>query len=349
MHPQRTLYSAHRLTPPACEVCSQEHGISRCEHCQSVYYCGWDHRYQGIHAEKCEHILSERKRLESMLAKHKKNRENGHVEVEDPLQGILGPYPDSRDVAKSYMVLVFSILDVFGQRGGRREAVQRAAELLESVQALDIRDVVRCRQFLTACYIRLGRDDEAYDFIRSFDYSKNSHAGRIVLPCLDLTAPNVLQTRVPARQNPSRVDDHFVKLVMLMKIRVFFELQEIQKVRKVTRQLFLPELDYVVQGWCMSPTLFRYRSINSLWTDEEVRDLKLRIKDDVKQLFKTLHTANPDFWLQLLIDVGAIPPEQGRTPGGDVRLQGNCFPEWAETPGAVDIVMTLGGFDRPRE
>jgi hypothetical protein len=350
MWPQPIHYTAPSLTLPACEFCSQEHDLTLCNDCQSMYYCGWEHQYQGDHEEKCARIVAEKKELNSILANHKRNKENGAIETDDASFGSIGPYPNSRDVARAYMAVVKNILDAYGQKGGRLQAVQHAMELLEAIVAMKIKDLVGTRQLAPACYIRLGRYYEAYEYIRSFDYSKHpmrSGTG-IVMEGFNVTAPNLLQTQThfPARGGrgfPHVVDRHFVKFVMLLKIPVFFELVEIEKTYRPLRHSMIPEMAVAVQKHLSSPTLAGYQQ-NSLWTDEHVRKLKLQVKDEIKQLFRALHEDNPNFWLQLLIDVGALPPQQGRTPGGDVGLQGHGFLEWAEMPGAVDIVMILGGF-----
>jgi hypothetical protein len=357
MWPQPIHYTAPSLTLPACEFCSQEHDLTLCDDCQSVYYCDWEHQYQGDHEEKCARIVAEKKELNSMLARHKRNKENGAIETDDVESfGSIGPYPDSRDVARAYIAVVKSVLDAYGQKGGRLQAVQHALELLEAIVAMKIKDLVGTRQLVPACYIRLGRYYEAYEYIGSFDYSKHPRLSKIgiMMENFNVSAPNLLQTQTHFRGldgqgSPHFVDRHFVKFVMLLKIPIFFELVEIEKTYRPLRHVMIPEMSAAVQKYLSSPTLAGYQQ-NGLWTDEHVHELKLRVKDEIKQLFRALHKDNPNFWLQLLIDVGALPPQQGRTPGGDDRLQGHGYPEWAEMPGAVDIVMILGGFvNRARE
>lgn len=60
------------------------------------------------------------------------------------------------------------LLQVFGGPGGRTEAVQEALNHLVDLIRLCGHDSIRVRDYLPHLYLRLGKDQEAYEFLRDF-------------------------------------------------------------------------------------------------------------------------------------------------------------------------------------
>ncbi|RTE81938.1 hypothetical protein BHE90_003542 [Fusarium euwallaceae] len=158
-----------KLLPRAC-VCGEKEDLRRCSGCRVVYYCEHKHRLIDhiFHWSACYKAKEARRILEKERKALWDMVDDGSVPNDLFKDGIgyFGAVPLTEPYILAKYQLANTLLLSFGGPGGRVDAVQAALDCFLRMFRLNRGDRKHVRLVIPALFIRLNKDQEAYDFIK---------------------------------------------------------------------------------------------------------------------------------------------------------------------------------------
>lgn len=254
--------------------------------------------------------------------------------------GIMGTRPYMR----ARFELVDAMLHHFGSAGGRVDVVQAALDHLLDMLRLCRSDNMGVRDMIPALYIRLRREQAAYDFMKWYATTGQDpryNWGDMDLPFLDIKDGDVFES--PAGMwTDEWLDLSHSSAVVLVKVRVLLDLQAVQNA-------------LCALGGNVPQEVIRRRLVGTIVESrpevlrgdmEEIARFLEKIKGQVKQLCVAIDKYNPHFWPLMFnnpaasIAVKPVAYSPGTQEEACLMLSYN-FAAWVETTGAIDMIKTL--------
>jgi hypothetical protein len=309
----------------AAHDCFEVNNLTLCPTCKAAQYCSRKHLY----ADRPNH--------RSVCAKIKKAYANLDHSSFNPERSALWTNGQS-DYMGLHQVLVENLLKM-----NTAQAVTMALQHLLDMLRLQPSDKYGAHDVVPALFIRLGRDQEAYNLCHW--WATKGHA-----PDWDWATTNerYIDTKdADAFEGVEAfIGDRFhlsnAVVITLSKLRLVIDLQSLQRARTFAGPHVPREILDVIQ---YHSTLSAITS-NEMFTDCEGYTLLIeRLREQVRTLFEAIHKANKHFW-PALVEPGdnlqARPTawEQGDERQMQLALQHN-YNAWAETPGAIDAIEAL--------
>ncbi|QLI63649.1 uncharacterized protein G6M90_00g002010 [Metarhizium brunneum] len=343
------------LAPRSCKLCHKKEGVARCSACLAVFYCGRECQVKDrdFHKKPCTLIKKNRLRYKS---EQKKLREmpsgpflpdNVFEDHVGRFWGILGtrPYMCAR------YALVDAMLITYGTAGGPVDVVQMSLDHLLDMMRLCRSDNLCLRKLIPGLYIRLGRDQDAYDFMKWYattGQKTDYNWGNMEEPFLDTKDADVLEA--PVKSWKGRVlDPNHVVAVVLIKVRIMLDLQVIQNARIADRGDNPEETIKIIGGKLVSP-IISSRAESLLAEPQETARLAGKIKKQIKQLYDAVGSYNRHFW-DLLVedpDCGVLRRPASNPPQSKneaIEVVKYSYASWYKTPGAVSVLRNLSEED----
>jgi hypothetical protein len=223
------------------------------------------------------------------------------------------------------------------------QAVTMALQHLLDILRLQPSDKHGAHGIIPALFIRLGRDQEAYDLCHW--WATKGHA-----PDWDWATTNEQCSDTKDADAFEGVEafigDRFhlsnAVAIILSKFRLVIDLQSLQRARTFAGPHVPREILDVIQHHSTLSAITN----NEIFTDcEEYTPLIERLCKQVRTLFKAIHKANKHFWPALVEPGDNLQARPTSWKQGDERqmqfaLQHN-YNAWAETPGAIDAIGGL--------
>jgi hypothetical protein len=299
-----------------------------------VLYCTSSHQIEDRPAHRS--VCSKIKRAQAFLQKEERTLkrelgENVFKEQEGQfwvLQGTI-PYIRARFTLAENMLKVNSEL-----------AVTATLHHLLAMLQLCPYDFMGLREVMFALYLRLGRDQDCYDFVKWWnttgeqaDYNWNNFGSRVK----NADAFEEVDQNVQHRASLSHM-----AAITLLKIRLIIDLQTLQRARQYAGPHFPQEiLDAILQYTTTSGIT---RHPNVLDCEDQAPRIR-KVKWQVKQMFSLIEISNKHFWPALLApadNLRARPQlyEYGGIGQMQLALQYN-YNAWVETPGAIGVIEEL--------
>ncbi|KAK2598139.1 hypothetical protein QQS21_005690 [Conoideocrella luteorostrata] len=341
------------LAPRACELCHRSDGILRCSACQAVYYCGRDCQTEdrGGHKMACMLIKNARRRYEF---EEKKLRDTpGDVTTsENIFEDNIGHFWDILE-ARPYMRARYGLVDAMlqscGKAGGPVDLVQIALDHLLDMMRLCRQDNMGARHLIPALYIRLGRDQNAYDFMKwyattgeepQFDWRDMNQ------PFLDIKDADALEAPAKSWTKTTFLELNHAVALVLIKVRILLDLQAIQNARIALRGVIPQEIIEIIRSQLVN-CIVGSRNDILLAMPEKTAQLLETIKSQVKEVYRAIEEYNLYFWGMLVkgMDAGVlqspIDPSAEQSFEEALLVIENSYASWYETPGAVDVLRSL--------
>ncbi|KAK9443859.1 zinc finger domain-containing protein [Metarhizium brunneum] len=340
------------LAPRACELCHRKDGILRCSACRVVYYCGRDCQTEdrGSHKAPCKAIKKARLRYE--FEEDKLRNTPGDSSTENIFEDNAGYFwgiLETRPYMRARYELVDTMLLSYGTAGGPMDVVQIALDHLLDMMRLCRGDNMGVRQLVPALYIRLGRDQDAYDFMRWYATTGEEPQydwGDMNQPFLDIKGADVLEAPAKRWTNTAFLDLSHAVAVVLIKMRVLLDLQAIQSARIALHGTIPQEIIEIIRGQLVSCVVGSRHDL-LLARSEETAQLAETIKSQIREVYSAIETYNSHFW-ELLVsdpDAGVLQRPNGpythRSKEEALLVIGYSYASWYETPGAVDMLRSL--------
>lgn len=339
--------------PRSCEVCQKTDGLLRCGGCQAVYYCGQGHQVadREKHKSGCIHLKKWRSKYEK---EEKKLRElpgegpDPPPRLFDTEAGRFWKIVETRPYMQARYTLVDGLVMLYGQAGGRVDVVQTALDHLLDMMRLCRGDNMGVRDLIPALYIRLGRDQDAYDFLKwhALVYKNKSYDwGDMNEPFLDVKNADVLES--PADfwpEKPYSIELSLYVAVTLIKVRLLLDLMTI--LTQATGRY--GDLPAELRGGKAVSGLVQSRPELLNGGEEGLNHLVQTVTNQIKHLYKAIEKSNPHVWHILFTEgeeAGNKRPDNAYSRGtkDEARLV-LCYnyAAWAETPGAIDVIQAVG-------
>ncbi|KAF7561032.1 hypothetical protein G7046_g3102 [Stylonectria norvegica] len=340
------------LKPRACPVCHQKKDLSRCSSCQVIYYCGRDHQasHRATHKCCCLKVKKARALLQSEEQKLRDLPPDPYsfYNVFEDHVGQFWGITETRPYMRARYGVAEATLKHLGPAGGYVDAVQVSLDHLKDMLRLCRGDNMGVRQLIPALYIRLGRDQEAYDFVKWYSTVKSDYDwGDMDLPFLDLKGEDALESPTGMWVKDRWLDLAFSVAVTLIKVRVLLDLQALQNATRALRGTVPQEIIEIIRGQLVGGVVESRLEILLADTAETSR-IVTTIKGQIKDLYKSIDKYNTHFWPSILYNPGpavAASPEiySAGTKSESNLVVGYSYASWAETPGALEMAKAIDG------
>lgn len=206
-------------------------------------------------------------------------------------------------------------------------------------------DNMGVRSAVPALYLRLGREQECYDFCVWYatEGQKGDYDwGDMELPYLDVKGADVLGLQEELLHKYADLNHSIA--VVLLKIRlhsVVWSLWESYLLAdKVPRDILLAIQDHILSG-----SVLAHRK-ELVGRDTQAAILET-LRDQIKSLYNAVQKQNQYFWPALLKPGKHLTARPEYTSSGTIQemelVLSYNYDAWMETPGALDMVRRLNG------
>ncbi|EGR47373.1 uncharacterized protein TRIREDRAFT_122500 [Trichoderma reesei QM6a] len=337
------------LAPRSCELCrKRKDGIQRCASCQSIWYCSKDCQAEDWpdHKIPCKLI----KKARTLYEKEEKTLREDPDNFFEEHVGRFWRIVETRDYMRARYNYVDTMLMSYGTANSPVDLAETCLRHLLDMLRLSRSDSLGVRDLVPALYIRLGRDQDAYDFVKWYATAgQDPHYdwANMSLPFLNVKDADVFEEPPSGLVRSSFMALSHAAALVLIKVRILLDLQAIQNARIALKGSIPAEVIEMIRGQLVGNVVGARQDI-LLAQPEETSQLVDKIKRQVQALYRAVKAYNPHFW-KLLVnhpDAGVL-----RRPSHAYSLQtedeallvlGYNYAAWYETPGAVDMLKGLG-------
>ncbi|KAK8244432.1 hypothetical protein HDK90DRAFT_408006 [Phyllosticta capitalensis] len=310
---------------PSCQVCGPQERLLRCSACKAVSYCGQEHQAadRPQHKKQCKEIKNNRLKLEREEAEMRAKPDDMFLPqpIFEKGVGNFWGILDTRDYMRARCGVVNSLVAT-NTFEGLSLAMEHTMDMLRLCRS----DNLGMRTLVPAVLLRLGKEQECYDFIKWWEkISEDSHYdwGNNELPYLDIKDADVFE---PVDLYCKKFADLYKTFdVMLLKIQLLLDLRSLQNSQEVFTTL--------VQN--------RKEELRAKGLQQLIETLESQIQ----QLYNALKRANANLWPVFINPephFAANPPYYSRGELSEAQLAlKNSYQAWRETPGSTDVVRNL--------
>lgn len=325
----------------SCPICGTKEGLSRCAGCKVTFYCSQEHQISDRpeHKGACKDVKQARVALEDEEAILRAAPGDfmtppGETIFEDHAGHFWGIF-ETRSYMRARYALVETLLEI-----STYAAVEAALNHLLDMLRLCRGDNMGVRDAVPALFLRLGKDQECYDFVKwwaSIGERKDYDYGDLDEPYLDLKDQNALEPPVLFARAYA---PHSIS-VTLLKIRILFDLQALKISAVIGQKLPQEVLDNIRNQMAGNIVSQRRDIIESNDLDPLIDDFQTQVSD----MYDAVNKSNRYFWPALLRPGDNLTARPGGYSMGSkeemqLKLQ-YSYNSWAETPGAIDYIRTL--------
>ncbi|KAL2071711.1 hypothetical protein VTL71DRAFT_12946 [Oculimacula yallundae] len=323
----------------SCPTCLKTDKLLRCQGCKVMFYCSKEHQTadRSAHKTACNAVKKAGIKCNAEETKLR-NHPGDFMTPANPFENAVGRFwgiLDTRDYMRSKYGVVEALLKI-----KTRVAVQEALTHVLDILRLNRSDNMGVRSAAPALFLRLGKDQECYDFIKwwaTCDPDGTYDWGDMTLPYLSTKDADPLESEDIF--SDAYGDLSITSSVVLIKLRLLMEVKSLQN-STLLRSKIPSELVKDIQDGIAGPILARYKNIMS---SAEQRSVVIKnLESQVDKLYKDIAKMNPHFW-PAVVNPGAhltARPEyssRGTKEEMQISLQ-QCYDAWAETPGAIDFI-----------
>ncbi|KJZ80183.1 hypothetical protein HIM_00033 [Hirsutella minnesotensis 3608] len=341
------------LAKRACELCQRKDSLMRCSACQAIYYCSKDCQVEDREDHKipCKVIKKARLLYEHEYETLRDMPGDAFIpdRVFETCVGHFWGIHETRPYMRARYGYVDSLLLSYGTADGPEHVVQTSLDHLLDMLRLCRGDNMGLRQLIPALYVRLGRDQEAYDMIKWYatkGQARDYDWGDMSLPFLDVKGADVME-EPPVRMVDSEFPDvSHTATLLLLKVRILLDLQAMQNADMALSGAVPRELVEMVRDQLVGSIVHARPDVLTA-KPEELTTLIAKIKVHIRILHHAVERYNSHFW-----EVLDKNPDWGvlRRPNGPYGLQsegeallniGYVYAAFYETPGAMAVVRGL--------
>lgn len=336
------------LEPRQCQVCHTHAGLQRCSGCKAVFYCGREHQvsHRESHKRACTTV---RKALTALAREEQKLRsrqQGGSFAGADLFEEQAGHFwgiLETQDYMRARYAVVESTLDHFGNE----DAVQSSLDHLTDILRLCRTDNLSVREIAPALYLRLGRDQECYDFLKWWATTGSQAGydwGDMDKPYLDVEGADALESPEDLWTGDWPLLGHTASVV-LIKVRILLDLQHMQNATRAFEGAAPREIIDEIRGGALVSGIAASRKDIVLASVERTAELVGLVKGQIKMLFGVIERYNPFFW-RMLLDPRSRPDRKPDSycPGAEdeaALIVMHNYEAWKETPGSIEVMRKL--------
>ncbi|KAK7222911.1 hypothetical protein V2G26_010914 [Clonostachys chloroleuca] len=336
-------YGNCSLQSPPCLVGFQSPSLLRCGGCHAVKYCGQAHQKTDRRRHKAQCIPIKQTR-DKMSEEEAKLRANPGADTDgnpfDNIVGLFWFFQSTRPYMQARFDYITSILNV---RTG--EAVEIALDHSLDLLRLCRGDNLGVRSHVPALYLRLGRDQDAYDFIKWYaDRGDSNYNWRdMSLPYLDMHGEDTFEA---VNEKPHHADLSFLIALTLIKTRLMKDLESLQVLLQNNPNATGEARYDHLQEEAMSDVLLKRPDVVA---QDNYEETIAELRRQVLQLYRLVKGKNPHFWPGIMNPVLFAYSMPGiYTPGSReeaVLVFRNSWYSWSETEPAIQFIRGVIGSD----
>ncbi|EAQ83175.1 hypothetical protein CHGG_10993 [Chaetomium globosum CBS 148.51] len=329
-----------------CEVCKKTDGLSRCGGCYTYYYCGREHQTSDrpTHKTTCNTIKGTKTRLDEEEAKIlARSAGDDELPANAMELGRLWLFQSARP----YLRALYEHGEML-VRSWRQQGIEDALAVYLKLLRLNTSDNQAARHLIPALYIRLGRNQEAYDFVKGWGLqfrgrpeAKDLEPNQGYPHVKDADATEEVELWTGGRF----LDLSFVSSLQLIKVRLLLGLQHLLQARAgLPEGAPMPSAREVlaeVRGKYGEDILDRMPEV---FADEaSIVKKQGELNEQLKELFTAVDKYNKHFWPMML-----QPEERDFTTGSQMYTHGSreeahlafsqTYSAWCETPMAIGMI-----------
>ncbi|KAG7288460.1 hypothetical protein NEMBOFW57_004812 [Staphylotrichum longicolle] len=333
-----------KMIPKHCEVCKKTDGLLRCGGCKTYYYCGREHQTadRPTHRTTCKTIKDSRTKIEDEEAKI---RARPAYDLEMPVNVLDDPAHVGRlwtwQPVRPYLHEMLI-------RSWRQQGIEDALAVYLEILRLNINDNQGARFLIPALYMRLGRNQEAYDFLKGWALHA---AGRPETK--ELENPSLMYLHVKNADPTEGVDlwtGRFLQLafmssIQLLKTRLGMGLDLILEYRKALppgAPIASPrEILADVHGPYCGDIIERFAE--SLVNEDAITKKRDEVDEQLADLFVATAKYNEHFWPMMLqpaerdFSTRSLRYTFGSREEAHLAFT-YTYPAWCETPMALETL-----------
>ncbi|KAF4627905.1 hypothetical protein G7Y89_g10247 [Cudoniella acicularis] len=327
---------------PHCPVCNSKNKLSKCAGCKVVPYCSKEHQvaHHNSHKAACNAIQRAQKNLdreEQALRSHPGDMFMPTNVFEDAVGHFWGIH-ETRDYMRARYALIEALLKV-----KQFDAVQAAFDHIMDILRLCRSDNMGVRSQAPALFLRLGKDQECYDFIKWWSTTGERDDydwGDMDMPYLDLKGEDVFE---PVDLYTEEFHDlgHTVAITLL-KIKLLLDVKALHSSTVIGEVIPQEVLDNIRGQLVTRTVIIEHKDIME---GKDHAPLIEKLESQVEELFKSVNSTNKFFWPALLNPRSNLTARPSHySPGTKEHMQLTLqftYDAWAETPGAIDIIRDL--------
>lgn len=273
--------------------CVRRDNLLRCGACQVIQYCGAEHQkaHRPAHKTSCNLVKEARRALESERASLEAHP-GDMMTPANPFQEVPGQFwfwSGTRPYMQRYHDLMSAILNV---RTG--EAVEEALKCALDMLRLNRGDNQGVREQIPSLYLRLGRDQEAYDFLKWYAAKGTSNYDwrDMDLPFLNLQGEDALEDYLEC--SAERVITlSFIAAMTNLKIRLLLDLRGLQEeVQKHPNLSYEKKMEWIREE-AISDVLYNRKDIVDR---PDYKDLVASLQKQVASLYDRVDELNKHYW-----------------------------------------------------
>lgn len=258
----------------------------------------------------------------------------------DPFTSAAGhfwAFPPTRPYMDARLDLVINQLNV---RTG--EAVEAALANVLDMLRLSRADGMGVRSQVPALYLRLGRDQEAYDFLRWYSDKAPSYDWEDVeQPFLDVKGADALE-RIDPKSGLINTDLSFKVALLLLKSRLFADVSQLEGFLQKLGDKAPRDRMEIVREECLSDVMLNRRDIVD--ADDYV-PIMVRLRRQMVSIYEDIKKSNR-YMIPALENPGRYANAQPGpyTPGdeGEAALAFRySWYSWAECPNVLNEILPL--------
>lgn len=330
-------------TNPQCNTCKTEQGLARRQGCHVVFYCGRDHQTSDWpqHKQTCIPIKKTRTKV-AVEVGILNSMPDSWMFREKPFENSVGHFwgiVDTRDYMRARYDHVEALLKI-----KNRTAVQTALDHLLDMLRLNRSDNMGLQHLVPALYLRLGKEQACYDFIKwwhTVAQDEDYDSGNTDLPHLDIENDNAFEPLEVLQMGYAALPHR--AMLCLLKWRLRSDLQDLKHASIAAGERVPAELLNNIRSHMLNPAA---QNNTTLTRDvENGRDIGghiSQLEQQVDALFDALNNANKYYWAAV-VEPGnhltARPPHYSAGTVSEMQLAlAQTYDAWAETPGAIEWV-----------
>lgn len=334
------------LEPRQCQVCHTRIGLKPCSSCKLVYHCCPEHRARDVqaHQRPCTIIQDA---INALFREAYKLRYGEDGNASPPLRyfeddvGQFWQVPETRPYMRERFNLVQATLSYFKNIA----AVETSLDHLTDMLRLCHFDTVGARHVLPTLHLRLGRDQECYDFIKwwantasNADYNWSNRDA----PYLDVRDADALECPVQGLSIDDGINLSHGACVALIKVRILLDLRNMQNLARAFHGVLPQEIIDIIRGQALISSVLAARKDIIQAPVDETADLLQLVKSQVKMLFDAVGRRSWQFW-PAMIRCGEPGTRiiRGLPMTEDIRAFNFNYDAWSETPGAIEVIRKL--------
>jgi MYND finger len=343
---QRETIAIMLSDKPKCPPCEAKGNTAstllRCQGCHIAHYCGRDH--QAADRESHKLVCNAVKKAQQKLDLEETKLRNLPPDTFTPARlfeehaghfwGILG----TRNYMRARYVLIEALL-----KAKTYAAVKAAHDHAMDCLRLCRSDNMGVRDMLPALKLRLGRDQECYDFIKWYattgqkgDYNWSD----LNNPFLDLKGEDVFE-KLPANTTHKYANLPHTVALTLHKLRLKLDLRVLQQSSIIGSKVPQEIMDNIRER-VVGDLVSRRKDIMDAM---DLAPLNKDLDTQIQALIKGVETQNPQFWDGLFQPKKHLAARiEAYSPGSVQEMQRALhfsFDSWTETPGAMDLMREL--------